>query len=80
MINNIRFDIKDSIKKENFKIKEEIDFNINKLDTILSEHFKEIEEKFPSSEFKAVEINKKVKIIDNGLKCTVNVIFEKSKR
>lgn len=80
MINNIRFDIKDSIKKENFKIKEEIDFNINKLDTILSEHFKEIEKKFPSSEFKAVEINKKVEIIDNGLKCTVNVIFEKSKR
>ena len=48
MINNIKskFDIKDSMKKENFKIKEEINFHTNKLDTISIE-LKEIEEKFP---------------------------------
>lgn len=82
MYNNIKsnFNIKDSIKKENFKSKKEIDFGTKKIDDILNEFNEKIEEKFPSSEFKKVKIDKKVEIVDNGLKCTVNVIFEKSKR
>ena len=81
MINNIKskFDIKNSMKKENFKIKEEINFSTNKLDTILTE-LKEIEEKFPSSEFKTVVIDEKFKISDNGLKCTATLKLVKRKR
>ena len=81
MINNTKskFDIKDSMKKENFKIKEEINFSTNKLDTILTE-LKEIEKKFPSSEFKTVVIDKKFEISDNGLKNTVTFKLAKRKR
>lgn len=81
MINNIKskFDIKDSMKKENFKIKEEINFSTNKLDAILTE-LKEIEEKFLSSEFKTVLIDKKFEISDNGLKCTATINIAKRKR
>ena len=46
MYNNIKsnFNIKDSIKKENFKIKKEIDFGTKKIDDILNEFNEEIEE------------------------------------
>lgn len=81
MINNIKskFDIKDSMKKENFKIKEEINFSTNKLDTISIE-LKEIEEKFPSSEFKTVVIDEKFEISDNGLEYTATINIVKQKR
>lgn len=81
MINNIKskFDIKDSMKKENFKIKEEINFSTNKLDTILTE-LKEMEEKFPSSEFKTVVIDEKFEISDNGLEYTATINIVKQKR
>lgn len=82
MINNIKFkfDIKDSMKKENFKIKEEIEFNTSKLDTILNEHYKEIEEKFPSSEFETVVVDEKAEFSDDGLKNTVTFKLAKRKR
>lgn len=74
------FDIKNSMKKENFKIKEELEDTKGKLDDVLDEHFKEIEERFPSSEYKTVIKSQKTELSSDGLSCKVTTVVGIMKR
>lgn len=70
------FDIKDSMKKENFKIKEELEDTKGKFDDVLTEHLKEMEEKFPSSEFKTIVKSQKIEFNPDGLGCKATTVVE----
>lgn len=75
------FDIKNSMKKENFKIKKVIDDdNKGIFDTVLTEHLKEMEEKFPSSEYKTVIKSQKTELSSDGLSGKVTTVVEIMKR